>query len=211
MKCYMYGRICFVVGYTYALLPFFVFCTDFRTFFLFQKEENYDTSISVEPTVYKSIGQARIRKLPTPQIPIRSHNTAAKNEMSQNVIGNHGMMDYPIRGTISPLSGDVNQQAFVFGRPMSPDLDVQRCKSPPDNRPSETSRRNVYGKPPKYVPPASRNAKPGLYTRNAGICDQCNNCLLDLKRQAVRLMNVEKSSSNKVTTVFIFHRSKSLT
>lgn len=189
----------------------FIFCTDFRTFFLFQKEENYDTSISVEPTVYKSIGQARIRKLPTPQIPIRSHNTAAKNEMSQNVIGNHGMMDYPIRGTISPLSGDVNQQAFVFGRPMSPDLDVQRCKSPPDNRPSETSRRNVYGKPPKYVPPASRNAKPGLYTRNAGICDQCNNCLLDLKRQAVRLMNVEKSSSNKVTTVFIFHRSKSLT
>ncbi|XP_052058492.1 uncharacterized protein LOC127698847 isoform X2 [Mytilus californianus] len=175
-----------------------------------KKEESYTASISIEPAVYKFGGEAKIRKLPTP-LKHKSPDIPAKNELSQNAIGKRVMMDYPIRGTISPLSDQaINQKSFVFGRPSSPvnHLDVQRCKSPPDqSRPlsplseSLSNRRAVFGKPPKYVPPSSRSAKPGAYVRTGGICDQCNNCLLDLKRQAVRLMNVEKSSANKVLDV----------
>lgn len=174
------------------------------SYLYFQREDKYAASISVEPVVYKFGGEAKIRKLPTPQQKI----LGTKNDPSQNGIGKKLVMDYPIRGTISPLSDQaINQQSFVFGRPSfsSNDLGVQQCKSPPDQRPlsplSETTSRRpnaVQGKPPKYVPPSGRSAKPGAYSRTGGICDQCNHCLLDLKRQAVRLMNVEKSSPNKV-------------
>ena len=188
-------------------------------YFLFQKEENYTASISIEPAVYKFGSEAKIRKLPTP-LKHKSSDIPAKNEPSQNAIGKRVMMDYPIRGTISPLSDqEINQKSFVFGRPSSPvnHSDIQRCKSPPDqSRPlsplseSLSNRRPVYGKPPKYVPPSSRSAKSGAYARTGGICDQCNNCLLDLKRQAVRLMNVEKPSANKVKSIYMLHRSSSL-
>ncbi|XP_071162087.1 kinesin-like protein KIF26A isoform X1 [Mytilus edulis] len=181
-----------------------------KTSNIIQKEENYTASISIEPAVYKFGSEAKIRKLPTP-LKNKSPDIPAKNELSQNAIGKRVMMDYPIRGTISPLSDQaINQKSFVFGRPSSPvnHSDIQRCKSPPDqSRPlsplseSLSNRRPVYGKPPKYVPPSSRSAKSGAYARTGGICDQCNNCLLDLKRQAVRLMNVEKPSANKVLDV----------
>jgi hypothetical protein len=48
--------------------------------------------------VYKFGGEAKIRKLPTPQQKL----LGTKNDPSQNGIGIKLVMDYPIRGTISP-------------------------------------------------------------------------------------------------------------
>ncbi|GFR91811.1 LOW QUALITY PROTEIN: hypothetical protein ElyMa_004337500 [Elysia marginata] len=146
--------------------------------------------------------------------------------------------DYPIRGTISPLSGcskvavkrsvgPVDEVSFVFGRPASPGPEAQiaypssgyfrnrcvpasslgfgargfprksgRARSPssdvlPARREGlEASRARASARRVLSPPPAlgSAMAECRLLSQGRASCDQCNSCLVELKRQALRLM-----------------------
>ncbi|XP_059172554.1 kinesin-like protein KIF26B isoform X2 [Physella acuta] len=138
-------------------------------------------------------------------------------------------MDYPIRGTMSPLSavavkrsvGPVDEVSFVFGRPASPTGDtvvrpaqqynsagLVRCMSPsagrymtghynprplspssdvlPIRRPGTYASRRVLSPPPQLGFGAA--AEPRIHHQGGICCEQCNGCLVELKRQALRLM-----------------------
>ena len=130
-------------------------------------------------------------------------------------------MDYTILGTISPLNdnsqkGDNSKEemSFVIGRPASPmsppiDTGLKRCLSPPYEPPRPLSPVVQVVHPTKRMmsnnrnralpplPPSRRREVPPL-----GImCEGCNNCLLELKRQALRLMYQENPRGEAVTMV----------
>lgn len=145
------------------------------------------------------------------------------NIQETDVKGQASDMDYTISGTISPLPGihessgkrgTESKISFVFGRPPSP---TSRCMSPPQENhvhavarkgPGPPSRyRSRNGKPPVYVPPNKSAKVPYLaivgMIGNPGLqcCDQCVACLVDLKQQALHLMNSEgflKKTTSKV-------------
>ena len=140
--------------------------------------------------------------------------------------------DYPIRGTMSPLTCQVgggrgeggggeagsggrhgeggDALSFVFGRPATSDAAVMgRCASPPASLPSGKRplspstrdvlpiRRSASGGGSTVVerevlsttPPASSLGwGEGGVVQGGVCCEQCNGCLIDLKRQALRLM-----------------------
>lgn len=142
--------------------------------------------------------------------------------------------DYPIRGTISPLSntvavkrsvGPVDEVSFVFGRPASPTSEqaargngshqqhysnpgIVRCLSPsagrymsgsysarplspssdvlPMRRVGTLTDRRVLSPPPILGVGAA--AEPRIHHQGGICCEHCNGCLVELKRQALRLM-----------------------
>ena len=207
----------------------------------------YAESVSVKTAVRMFGGEAKIRKLPTPDRSLSRTKTPGKTEnpstseclettFDEDVdidISSHAnnIMNYPICGTISPLTDSKGQSkasgsrsndsiSFVFGRPSSPvsERGLDRCRSPPEAVRRALSpvtditpirRRSVNGKPPIGGPPSrrrNRNHGPasdsgiitGMQTsgpfmmdvmRHNGIyCEQCNVCLTDFKRQALRLL-----------------------
>ncbi|XP_025104476.1 kinesin-like protein KIF26A isoform X2 [Pomacea canaliculata] len=145
------------------------------------------------------------------------------------------LQDYPIRGTISPLSSQVGVPArrqgggggrdgdgpeeisFVFGRPDTPDAAVVgRCMSPPlscggggSKRPLSPGSRDllpirrtlsasastslVVEREVMSPPPVSSSSSlwswgEGQMLQGGVCCEHCNACLIDFKRQALRLM-----------------------
>ena len=133
-------------------------------------------------------------------------------------------MDYTILGTISPLNdasqkGDNSKEemSFVIGRPASPlcpppiDTGLKRCLSPPYEPPRPLSPVVQVVHPTKRVMGNNRNRAlpplPPSRRREApqaplGImCEGCNNCLLELKRQALRLMYQENPRGEAITMV----------
>ncbi|XP_053396929.1 kinesin-like protein KIF26B isoform X2 [Mercenaria mercenaria] len=120
----------------------------------------------------------------------------------------YASMDYTVLGTISPLNGRNGQNdnskeemSLVLGRPLSPvanDSGLKRCLSPNDaNRPLSPSSeslptKRVAGNRGRQIPvlsPNTREQKLKEITNHVSImCEGCNNCLLDLKRQALRLI-----------------------
>lgn len=145
------------------------------------------------------------------------------------------LQDYPIRGTISPLSSQVGVPArrqgggggrdgdgpeeisFVFGRPDTPDAAVVgRCVSPPlscggggSKRPLSPGSRDllpirrtlsasastslVVEREVMSPPPVSSSSSlwswgEGQMLQGGVCCEHCNACLIDFKRQALRLM-----------------------
>ncbi|XP_065943161.1 kinesin-like protein KIF26B isoform X2 [Magallana gigas] len=186
-------------------------------------------NVSVKAAVCMFGGEAKIRKLPTPDRTFKKDaaENATSSPFSDNaensdeklniqetdVKGQASNMDYTISGTISPLPGihessgkrgTESKISFVFGRPPSP---TSRCMSPPQENhvhavarkgPGPPSRyRGRNGKPPVYVPPNKSAKVPYLaivgMIGNPGLqcCDQCVACLVDLKQQALHLMNSE--------------------
>ncbi|XP_035824100.1 uncharacterized protein LOC101851541 [Aplysia californica] len=150
-------------------------------------------------------------------------------------------VDYPIRGTMSPLTnkvavkrsiGPVDEVSFVFGRPASPmmsgeqvmrcsspqmkNLGLARCMSPStgryvsgySSRPMSPSsdvlpvRRALSsgGQPDRRVmspPPVlgvGTAAEARIHQHGGICCEHCNSCLVELKRQALRLMFPENGS-----------------
>ena len=150
----------------------------------------------------------------------------------------HSAQDYPIRGTMSPLTCQVGGRrggeggggpdseegggealSFVFGRPATSDAaSVGRCVSPPASLPSSKRplspasrdcipiRRSASGGGGMVVerevlspPPASSLSLSSSSSSSSSwgesrilqggvCCEQCNGCLIELKRQALRLM-----------------------
>ncbi|GFO04800.1 hypothetical protein PoB_003130500 [Plakobranchus ocellatus] len=148
--------------------------------------------------------------------------------------------DYPIRGTISPLSskmavkrsvGSVDEVSFVFGRPASPtseDQSATQCSAPKYPSGGYSSSQcmspsgrvvGAYGYSRKLVRPRSPSsdvlpqrrshgmyrdsrrvlspppvlgvgsaAEPRIHQQGGACCEHCNGCLVELKRQALRLM-----------------------
>lgn len=195
-----------------------------------QNEGRFCTeNVSVKAAVCMFGGEAKIRKLPTPDRTFKKDaaENATSSPFSDNaensdeklniqetdVKGQASDMDYTISGTISPLPGihessgkrgTESKISFVFGRPPSP---TSRCMSPPQENhvlavarkgPGPPARyRGRNGKPPVYVPPNKSAKVPYLaivgMIGNPGLqcCDQCVACLVDLKQQALHLMNSE--------------------
>ncbi|XP_033736356.1 kinesin-like protein KIF26B isoform X2 [Pecten maximus] len=131
--------------------------------------DGYTETVSVKTAVHMFGGEAKIRKLPTPS-PDKSQKSATVKELRAIKEGSdwvkrggpslhngedismdfttpqeRDIMDYPIRGTFSPLTDggqvkftdeNATELSFVFGRPASPvnDRSMQRCLSPPSGR-----------------------------------------------------------------------------
>lgn len=136
--------------------------------------------------------------------------------------GYSSTMDYPIRGTMSPLTnqivvkrsiGPVDEVSFVFGRPASPRSEraATRCLSPiSDKRSFATSSdilplKNSHSHGERYPQPSVGVGGGG----NMGgiLCENCNSCLIDLKRQALRLVfpdNEAKGPALKVSPITLF-------
>lgn len=162
--------------------------------------------------------------------------------------------DYPIRGTISPLTskvavkrsvGPVDEVSFVFGRPASPTSEqVMRCGSPqtfvnpgiarcmspsparyiPGHYPSRPRSpssdvlprrrgvalgaypdRRVLSPPPLLGVGAA--AEPRIHHQGGICCEHCNGCLVELKRQALRLMFPDNGTGGhlaQVRSTFVF-------
>ncbi|CAG5125156.1 unnamed protein product, partial [Candidula unifasciata] len=151
------------------------------------------------------------------------------------------VMDYPIRGTMHPLTnkvavkrsvGPVDEVSFVFGRPASPSNEpamncstpktytnpgIMRCMSPSSiryisgpysSRPMSPSSdvlparrvlpgadypdRRVLSPPPLLGLGAA--AEPRIHHQGGICCEHCNGCLVELKRQALRLMFPDNGS-----------------
>ena len=132
-------------------------------------------------------------------------------------------MDYTILGTISPLNdipprGDksLEEMSFVLGRPASPmspppiETGLKRCLSPPYEPPRPLSptvqvvnpTKRIMGNRNRSLPPLPPSRRREAPQNQVGImCEGCNNCLLELKRQALRLMYSENSQGEAVTVV----------
>lgn len=131
----------------------------------------------------------------------------ADNLLPRSPPTEHTAMDFTVLGTISPLNERNNQNgnskeelSLVLGRPMSPvssDVGLKRCLSPGVEPKSTSSAhdsmpttKRVAGTRNRHIPFASpnRESKQREANNQVGImCEGCNNCLLDLKRQALRL------------------------
>ncbi|KAL3873291.1 hypothetical protein ACJMK2_036427, partial [Sinanodonta woodiana] len=113
---------------------------------------------------------------------------------------------YPICGTISPLINqgysndnmEVGNVPFVFGRPSTPTngYGLKQCMSPPAFEERLMLPVTSIVPPKKYSRNKQRQValSPGSgdKLRQGGICcERCNNCLIDLKRQALQLMHPE--------------------
>ena len=130
-------------------------------------------------------------------------------------------MDYTILGTITPLN-DVSQKgdklkeemSFVLGRPASPmstiETGLKRCLSPPYEPPRPLSPtvevvnpvKRMMGKRNRSLPPLPPSRRREAPQNQLGImCEGCNNCLVELKRQALRLMYPDNSQGDIVTVV----------
>lgn len=131
-------------------------------------------------------------------------------------------MDYTVLGTISPLNDRAQQNdsskeemSLVLGRPMSPvtsDNGIKRCLSPYDPRPLSPSSesvptKRVAGNRGRQIPvlsPNTREQKLREITNHVSImCEGCNNCLLDLKRQALRLIYPDSAHGEPLTMVSV--------
>ena len=131
-------------------------------------------------------------------------------------------MDYTILGTISPLNdvpqkGDNSKEemSFVIGRPASPmsppiETGLKRCFSPPYEPPRPLSpvvqvvhpTKRMMGNRSRGLPPLPPSRRREAPLNPLGImCEGCNNCLLELKRQALRLMYQENPHGEAVTMV----------
>lgn len=142
------------------------------------------------------------------------------------VVKDYTSMDYTVLGTISPLNARVGQgdddkeeMSFVLGHTNSPGVmaesGLKRCLSPqsevrptspcPNSGPSKRQAPALRGKKVAEVLPAVRAPKPSrAIVKQVGImCEGCNNCLLDLKRQALRLVYPENSAAGPVQLVSI--------
>lgn len=251
----------------------------------FQNNEGefYTESVTAKSAVRMFGGEARIRKLPTPiSDKLGEFDQSGSSSNLDNVgsnsdsfmttpiddefeiefdSSNSEFMDYPIRGTISPLTdndrrknmnGTVDDISFVFGRPASPvsdttalrrcmsppyrdrramspassDVGYQRCMSPPyrDRQVMspvmDVKRPNgIYSKPPIHPHHSPRREKDSnlIYDKamscspptnegkllHGGICcEHCNNCLLDFKRQALRLLHLDGSKVGVIYKYF---------
>ncbi|KAL4237279.1 hypothetical protein ACF0H5_001998 [Mactra antiquata] len=133
-------------------------------------------------------------------------------------------MDFTVLGTISPLNDKGNkngnskeEMSLVLGRPMSPvssDYRLKRCLSPSYEPKSTTSapdststNKRVAGTRNRHIPVLSpkRESKQKEANHQVGImCEGCNNCLLDLKRQALRLTYPDNKSSQPKQMVCTF-------
>lgn len=134
----------------------------------------------------------------------------------------YASMDYTVLGTISLLkdgNGQTNnlkeEMSLVLGRrPMSPvvnDSGLKRCLSPPyDPRPLSPSSesvptKRVAGNRNRQIPlvtPNVREQKLREITNHVSImCEGCNNCLLDLKRQALRLFYPDATHGEPIAMV----------
>ncbi|CAG5123013.1 unnamed protein product, partial [Candidula unifasciata] len=149
-------------------------------------------------------------------------------------------MDYPIRGTISPLTnkmavkrslGTVDEVSFVFGRPVSPTNEHDIRCNPPQSFTNPGIARCMSASPARYIPgyclqrPMSPNsdvlpvrrgivlgarrvlspppvlgvgaaAEPRMHNQGGICCEHCNGCLVELKRQALRLMFPDNDSGS---------------
>lgn len=183
-------------------------------------------------------GEAKIRRLPTPvtnggHIPHKvgmthheeqSHNQekfghSTSDDISRAMLHYPPTMDYPICGTISPLSdhiqikrsiGPVDEVSFVFGRPTSPSCDtgLRRVMSPPhiDKRPMSPASDIVPAKKSqssyyrRFVQPTIDDEK---LLHGGVFCEHCNSCLIDLKRQALRQMHSEYGRGGQLPKVSV--------
>ena len=131
-------------------------------------------------------------------------------------------MDYTILGTISPVNdlsqrGDKSKEemSFVLGRPASPmsppvETGLKRCLSPPYEPPRPLSPtvevvnpvKRMMGNKNRSLPPLPPSRRREVPQNPLGImCEGCNNCLVELKRQALRLMYPDSTQGDKLTVV----------
>ena len=140
---------------------------------------------------------------------------------AQTIKKEYTAMDYTVLGTISPLNDRNNksdnskeEMSLVLGRPMSPvasDSGLKRCLSPCDTAtplsPTSDSlpSKRVAGNRVRGIPvlsPNSREQKLREITNHVSImCEGCNNCLLDLKRQALRLIYPDSTHGQPIAMV----------
>ena len=152
----------------------------------------------------------------------------------KNHVKDYAVMDYTVLGTISPLndkSCDKNQEmSFVLGRPPSSSLPgsesrIKRCLSPqsdhqpllPSNSlmPSKKVTSGNHGnkiRPQADVSPMPRgqgmSQKEKEISNPPGImCEGCNNCLVDFKRQVLRMVYPD-NSANPVPMVSSFPQTR---
>lgn len=174
---------------------------------------------------------------------IKGKSDDIRNKVGNSVVDNYTsttspsvvIMDYPIRGTIHPLTnkvavkrsvGPVDEVSFVFGRPASPTSDsamnysppkaysnpgIARCMSPSPMRYMSGQYQSRPMSPSSDVLPNRRNmptgdfpdrrvlspppllglgaaAEPRIHNQGGICCEHCNGCLVEFKRQALRLM-----------------------
>lgn len=133
-------------------------------------------------------------------------------------------MDYTVLGTISPLNarsgqgdGDKEEMSFVLGHtnsaPVVVESGLKRCLSPqgelrptspsPNIAPSKRVAPAGRSRQVAEVQPAVRATKPKVMKHVGIMCEGCNNCLLDLKRQALRLMYPENPAAGPVSLVSV--------
>ena len=171
----------------------------------------------------------------SPYTPLSTVSTTPNSAASSSSLPSQSAQDYPIRGTMSPLTCQVGGHrgggeggggggpdcdegggealSFVFGRPAtSAAAAVGRCVSPPASLPSSkrplspSSRdsipirrsasgggavveREVLSPPPaSSLSSSSSSWGEGRILQGGVCCEQCNGCLIELKRQALRLM-----------------------
>ena len=169
-----------------------------------------------------------------------SSSLSSSLSLSSSSLPPPSAQDYPIRGTMSPLTcrvggrrgeggdpgggggpggdgggggGGGEALSFVFGRPASSDAAVSgRCVSPPASLPPPAKRplspasrdalplrrsasgggvvveREVLSPPPASSLSSSSWWGEGRMLQGGVCCEQCNGCLIELKRQALRLM-----------------------
>ncbi|KAK6182778.1 hypothetical protein SNE40_010388 [Patella caerulea] len=116
--------------------------------------------------------------------------------------------DYPIRGTISPLTNQRiqrsldqtgNELSFVFGRPSSPCVDQTidgRCLSPINEQRPLSPSSEMFAMKQDVCNMASDKGIEGRVVQGGVCCEHCNNCLIDLKRQALRIMFPDNTTRN---------------
>lgn len=144
----------------------------------------------------------------------------------------YNSMDYTVLGTISPINakagqgdGDKEEMSFVLGHtnsaPVVAESGLKRCLSPHGDLRSTSPYPNT-GSSKRIVPavrtrqvaevlPAVRAPKPKEVAKHVGImCEGCNNCLLDLKRQALRIVCPENGVSGHTALVCRNHSQYSL-
>ena len=109
---------------------------------------------------------------------------------------------------MSPVSAVVSPVVVESGlkRCLSPQGDTRQKSPYPNSGSSKRAAPAVKTRQVAEVLPAVRSTKPKEVTKHVGImCEGCNNCLLDLKRQALRLVYPENSAAGPTAVVSV-HR-----
>ena len=186
--------------------------------------ETYDNIDNNEIPSYEQFLDEAIENTSNTVVDFKTESMPMKIISSKNE-HDYSTMDYTILGTITSLKdggtykedNSKEEMSFVLGRPMSPvvaESSLKRCLSPPfDSKGIVVSEvapskrvASLKSRPLPPLPPGAKERKLREITNQVGImCEGCNNCLLELKRQALRQM-YPGGETVAVVCRFFFHR-----